>query len=77
MDFVARQIAHTLACMNTTDIQNHLNSGINVTEFSQRHRLPLRTLMRIKSGKPARAGNAKLIGDAIKKDQRKSQKAAQ
>lgn len=73
---VARHIALPCPAMNTTEIQTHL-CGINVTDFAQRHKLPLRTLVRIKSGvgQPTRA-TAKLVAEAIKKDRKKEQAAA-
>ena len=72
-DLMACQVAFTLWSMNTSEIQSHLGL-INVTEFSQRHKLPLRTLMRIKAGGTPTNANAKVIGDAIKKDLKKEKK---
>lgn len=58
--------------MNTKHIQEYLQrDGMNVTAFSQRYKLPLRTLMRIKAGGVPTSANAKVIGDAIKKDMKK------
>lgn len=70
----ACQVASTFEHMNTTEIQAHLN-GINVTEFSQRHKLPLRTLMRIKAGGTPAMATAKVVNDAIKKDEKKAKAA--
>ena len=72
---MACQVALTLRAMDTTEIKKHLlQEGFNVTEFSQRHKLPLRTLMRIKAGGTPTSANAKVIGDAIKKDLKKEKK---
>lgn len=70
----ACQVACTFNGMNTPEIKAHLN-GINVTEFSQRHKLPLRTLMRIKAGGNPTSATAKVVGDAIKKDEKKAKAA--
>lgn len=70
----ACQVAHTIERMNTPEIKAHLD-GINVTEFSQRHKLPLRTLMRIKAGGSPTSATAKVVGDAIKKDEKKAKSA--
>lgn len=70
----ACQVAHTIERMNTPEIKAHLD-GINVTDFSQRHKLPLRTLMRIKAGGNPTRATAKVVGDAIKKDEKKAKSA--
>lgn len=70
---MACQVASTLDAMQTHEIQSYLCSVV-VTEFAQRHRLPLRTLMRIKAGGTPTRANAKVIGDAIKKDLKKEKK---
>jgi len=70
----ACQVAHTVEHMKTPEIKAHLD-GINVTDFSQRHKLPLRTLMRIKAGGNPTRATAKVVGDAIKKDEKKAKAA--
>lgn len=66
---MACQVASKLSTMQTHEIQSYLGSVV-VTEFAQRHKLPLRTLMRIKAGGTPTSANAKVIGDAIKKQKR-------
>lgn len=60
--------------MNTSEITTFLR-GVNVTQFAQDHKLPLRTLVRLKAGNTApRAGTKKLIEAAIGREQRKAAK---
>lgn len=69
------KIAHTIGGMKTPEIQEHLQrEDMNVSAFAKRHKLPLRTLMRIKAEGTATSANAKVIGDAIKKDLKKEMK---
>ena len=71
MDVAMRATLHYHLFMNTIDIRSHLG-GINVTEFSQRHKLALRTLMRIKAGGKPASATAKVVADAIRKDMRRT-----
>lgn len=60
--------------MNITEIQQFLK-GVTLAHFSQEHKLPLRTLVRIKAGTIPRAGTHALVAKAIKKSQDKAEKA--
>lgn len=61
--------------MNTSEIKTYL-SGVNLTQFSLRHRLNLRTLMRFKSGAVTPSDETvKAVLKAIAKDKKKAEDA--
>ena len=62
--------------MNTEQIRSHLHT-VNLMHFSQAHKVPLRTLFRVKSGevKPHQA-TIDMLSKAIRKDRRKAERAA-
>jgi len=49
----------------TRQLQKAVQELPNLSDFSRRHRLPLRTLMRIKDGKEPRRGTAVLLDMAL------------
>lgn len=62
--------------MNTEQINAYLQ-GINMQHFSQTYKVPLRTLVRVKSGKAAtRQATIDMLSKAIRKDLRKTEKAS-
>lgn len=56
------------ASMTSKQLQRAVRDLPNVLDFCRRHKLPLRTLMRIKAGGEPRAGTAKLIEIALDAD---------
>ena len=62
--------------MNTEQVRAHLQ-GINMQHFSQTYKVPLRTLVRVKAGKATpRQATIDMLSKAIRKDQRKAERAA-
>lgn len=62
--------------MNTDQIRTHLGS-VNLMHFSQAHKVPLRTLFRFKAGQVTpKQSTIDMLTKAIRKDQRKAERAA-
>lgn len=62
--------------MNTEQVRAYLQ-GINMQLFSQTYKVPLRTLTRVKAGKSkTRQATLDMLSKAIRKDQRKAERAA-
>ena len=72
----ARRFAVESCFMDATQINAYLQ-GINMQMFSQTYKVPLRTLSRVKAGKSTtRQATLDMLSKAIRKDQRKAERAA-
>lgn len=72
---IRRAICAILVRMNLTEIKAYLES-VNLMHFSQEHRLPLRTLVRIRSGATTAPHQPTIdsVTKAIKLAQRRAEK---